>query len=838
MLHAVKPEATDYVKSSFSTHQRHFPPRSLFIRAMAFCLLGADQLPAAEPVPPTPDVRRAFGGIHSSVSPDGQWIAVSYQGAIGRVPSRGGKLTLLTRTDGWDVYPAWSADGNTLAYINAPNFNTGKLRLIRSRDGAPVESTSEVNAQGRLWFHPDGRRLLGRFSRSGLPDRVAWFNLQNGEILPVEGIPDSWGARLRGTFALSHDGRWILFAEHLDQKEEQQGNDGSQANLFKIPAEGGRPDMILQFPARIYELCWNSTGNGAYAVTDLGTAHNDVWYIPLGSPLGPAQRITTNLADEDSPSISQGGETLVYTDNSDGATALIRSDLSSGEKHFAKIDGIDFGVPTGTLRLNLSDTSSPGPVVARLSLKQKNGKFHAPVGALYRMTAGLGHFYCRNSTALSLPAGEYELLGFRGPEYRMSRISIKVAAGAETTVDVRMERWVNAAEEGWYSGENHIHANYGYGQWYNTPRTILDLCEGEDLRVCNLVVANSDGEAVFDREFFRGRPDPLSTPDTILYWNQEFRATHWGHMTIFNLSRLIEPIFTGFKDTTNPWDVPTNADIAERARSQGGITSYTHPTNTPDDLYLHPYSAKGLPVDAALGRIDTVDVMGWVYEPSLPFWYRLLNCGLRLPAAAGTDCFLNRVTASLPGNGRAYVQISAALSYEKWTAGLKAGRSFVSNGPMLEFSVDGLTAGDTVKLSEAQIVRIKGRARAQYPLHTLEVIHNGMVVATGQIATDQLSATIDQDLRLERGGWIALRTSGPMPRYWQGRNLAAHTNPIYLDFNHRPPDARPDVEYFLKWIDRLEHDLQHRNRMHTAEKHVQMQLDAARQYYREVRNRQ
>src|SRR2546426_4072200 len=38
---------------------------------------------------------------------------------------------------------------------------------------------------------------------------------------------------------------------------------------------------------------------------------------------------------------------------------------------------------------------------------------------------------------------------------------------------------------GWFSGENHIHANYGYGAWYNTPASILDMCEGEDLNVCN-----------------------------------------------------------------------------------------------------------------------------------------------------------------------------------------------------------------------------------------------------------------------------------------------------------------------------------------------------------------
>src|SRR3989454_12286574 len=94
------------------------------------------------------------------------------------------------------------------------------------------------------------------------------------------------------------------------------------------------------------------------------------------------------------------------------------------------------------------------------------------------------------------------------------------------------------------------------------------MCEGEDLNVCNLMVANSDGDGVFDREFFRGRLDARSTSRTLLYWNQEFRSTIWGHMTFANLGQLVEPIFTGFKDTTNPWDVPTNADLAGRSEER------------------------------------------------------------------------------------------------------------------------------------------------------------------------------------------------------------------------------------------------------------------------------
>ena len=104
---------------------------------------------------------------------------------------------------------------------------------------------------------------------------------------------------------------------------------------------------------------------------------------------------------------------------------------------------------------------------------------------------------------------------------------------------------------------------------------MLAQSAGEDLIVSNFMVANSEADGVFDREYFRGSPDPLSNEETILYWNQEFRSTIWGHLTLLNLKQLVEPIFTGFAHTTHPHDHPTNADIADHTHDQDGHVNYT-----------------------------------------------------------------------------------------------------------------------------------------------------------------------------------------------------------------------------------------------------------------------
>ena len=98
-----------------------------------------------------------------------------------------------------------------------------------------------------------------------------------------------------------------------------------------------------------------------------------------------------------------------------------------------------------------------------------------------------------------------------------------------------------------------------------------------------------------------------------------------------------------------PASCPTNADVADLARAQGALMGYVHPFDTavdPDNR-SEPLSYE-LPVDAALGKLDYLEVMGFSdHLVTSDVWYRLLNCGFRIPAGAGTDAFPN--FASLRG---------------------------------------------------------------------------------------------------------------------------------------------------------------------------------------------
>ena len=771
---------------------------------------------------------RAIGAVHPRLSPSGHDVVLSYQGAIWRLPIEGGTMKRLAAGPGFAFEPCWSPDGRHVAFTQGKSWGGGQVKVIDSRTGAPIPLPKIVQATGKLFFSSNGDHLLGRIRQERQPEAFRSFDIKSGELKTVLRLP-----AMRQPWALSEDGRWIAYVTTLDVPDQQAGNDGPQADLWKVSVTGGEPQRIVRFPARIYDICWSANGSSLFVSTDLGGVHDDIWRIDVSDPDRPT-KITSGQADEDRPSVSRDGRHLLYTDNQEGCPALVLRDLSAGTSKTLSINHLDFGTPTGRLRLKVQATSQAP--VARVAVEQADGSYHAPPGALWRIYGDLGHFYVREKVEFDLPAGTYRLRAWHGPEYRMQTLNFEIKGAETTEATASLQKWTDANAGDWYSGENHIHANYGYGEYYNSPATMADMCAGEGLNVCNFMVANSDGDGVFDREYFRGRPDPRSTNNTILYWNEEFRSTIWGHMTLVSLKQVVEPVFTGFKDTTNPYDIPSMSEISWKTHRQGGLVNYTHPASLVDDLYRGAYSAKGLPIYAALGKIDTMDVMGSGDRASSALYHRLLNCGFRLAASAGTDCFLNRIRGWLPGGERVYVKVEGRLTYEKWIAGLRAGKSFVTNGPMLEFALNGMGTGEVINLGGPAEARVQAKASSQFPLGRVEILYNGKVVVSIPLAANRLSAELDKPVQIDRSGWLALRALGPANPDVQGELLYAHTSPVYVVVAGKPAGSSEDARYFLSWIDRLWDTVEERDRFpdKQSQDQVRAEIEEAKKVYQKM----
>ncbi|MGG7381594.1 hypothetical protein ACQ7B2_23590, partial [Escherichia coli] len=92
-------------------------------------------------------------------------------------------------------------------------------------------------------------------------------------------------------------------------------------------------------------------------------------------------------------------------------------------------------------------------------------------------------------------------------------------------------------------------------------------------------------------------------------------------------------------------DYPPMLDACDGARAQGGVV-----------LWCHNANGMEAPVAAALGRLDGLNLFDpyWM-DPEYELWYRLLNCGIKLPASTGSDWYVC-------SSNRVYVDVGSAFS--------------------------------------------------------------------------------------------------------------------------------------------------------------------------------
>ncbi len=487
--------------------------------------------------------------------------------------------------------------------------------------------------------------------------------------------------------------------------------------------------------------------------------------------------------------------------------------LSNGKKR-SEIS-MDFDVRPETLLKVLLVDSDGQPTAARVYLTGSDGLAHSPSGSLQRIARptgiyngieyGTGHseyfFHADSSFEVVLPAGKTVIEAVRGLEYAPVRHELDLQAQPHS-MELKLDHRLPLYQKGFYSADSHIHANYINNEVIDLEDIQLQV-KAEGLDIANMMVANSFSGIVHDLRFFEGRPHRSSKGRKVLYWNEEMRNLRiYGHMSFFNLKELVHRLFTGFPGTKHFEDYPPNYTQAKAAREQGGAVAYVHPSWNDDFVRTH---AREFPVDLALGQVDALDVLSNADErASMKLWYRVLNCGFRCAVSAGTDAFTNLMLAFLLGGDRVYVHVPGKFTYEKWIENYKSGKSFATNGPMLELTVDGRRPGEELQLKSPARVSIRAEATALWPLDQLEIVANGRVVASQKATGDRHRIVYSGNVSLERSSWIAARVTGPDHRMLVNDRYAfAHTSPVYCLVANQPITSATDAAFWVDWIDQL-----------------------------------
>jgi hypothetical protein len=461
------------------------------------------------------------------------------------------------------------------------------------------------------------------------------------------------------------------------------------------------------------------------------------------------------------------------------------------------------------------DAETGKPTPARIHFRSVEGRYLPPYG--HRAEVNTDWFqdygadlkvgstqyaYVNGDFRIEVPIGPVLVEVRKGFEYIPVRAQIEIDPG-QTELKIPLKRLADRRSEGWVTADTHVH--------FLSPDTALLEAKAEDVNIVNLLAAQW-GDLYTNVGDIRGELAGSSDADTLVWVGTENRQHFLGHISLLGVhGEPVIPFSTSGPGEGYIGDGTANplAEWADEARGKEGLVIAPH--------FPMPHSE--IIADVILGKIDAVEIAYWWSQTLDDFrvqdWYRLLSCGYRVPVVGGTD----KMSAGVPlGGTRTYAHIGdRALDFDAWAQAVRAGRTYMTSGPLLEFEVDGRMAGSEIKLPvKGGSVHVKAVSVSSVPLRSLEVVVNGRVV-TGTTANgdDQTMLTLEEDVVIEASSWIAARCNtgrmAPAEPAELATLIAAHSSPVYVSCGGSLPRVEPETgRYFLttmqggiEWLDTL-----------------------------------
>jgi hypothetical protein len=389
---------------------------------------------------------------------------------------------------------------------------------------------------------------------------------------------------------------------------------------------------------------------------------------------------------------------------------------------------------------------------------------------------------------ITLAAGRWRLAVAKGTEFLPVTEEFEIAAGQKRLRRIDLARWVDMPKQGWYSGDDHVH----YPRL--TPADdefLMTWARAEDLHVANIVRMGDLKRTYFEQARY-GPESRFVQGNYALVSGQEDPRTgidEQGHTLALNIRRSV-------RDTSryHLYDFMFDA-----VHAQGGLTGYAHTAwATEWNRRRRPELNPGW--DASLnvvrGKIDFLEILQFG-KLGLEDYYDFLSLGFRLTASAGSDLPWG---ASI-GEVRVYAYTGPQFSVDAWFDAMKRGRTFVTNGPMLAFSVDRSIPGDEMKAAADASLHVRATAWAPPAIgspQTLEVVSDGEVIQKAEAArTGQRELKLEFKLEAGHSRWIAARVRS-------ANGALAHTSPVYVEVEGAGPDPEKRQRLAAKRLKVLE----------------------------------
>ncbi|HVS34431.1 MAG TPA: CehA/McbA family metallohydrolase [Gemmataceae bacterium] len=455
-----------------------------------------------------------------------------------------------------------------------------------------------------------------------------------------------------------------------------------------------------------------------------------------------------------------------------------------------------------TVHVRVNDAATGKPTPCRVRFTDAEGRYYAPLGRMKTFPLDPveggsvwdedgAYAYIDGACEIQLPAGEIRVWASKGFEYRPIDEKVQLAAG-KLALRFTLERWVDPRREGWHSGDARAA--------YLTPHAALLEAAGEDLSVVDLLACEERRLRTLPNLLaFSGQQPALERLGHLVVVNTMNQHDRLGRLALLNCHRVIYPLSFGGPTGVDDW---TLADWCDQCHRKGGLVVGL-------DFFDDPQKAGRGEVlaDLITGKIDALemeDIHDDPVDPVLRPWYALLSAGFRIPLV-GASC--KSASTTVLGCKRTYARLPPGqeLTYKNWTETVRAGRTFVTRGPILAFTVNGQDPGAVLDFPAAPArVAVRAEARGLWPFRRLEVVCNGAVVACAEASGSPCQAAVEQEILLPGPCWLTARCWGMEPRDPYDRG-DAQTSAVYAQIAGRVP--RPTAETIAPFLADLDKSL-------------------------------
>lgn len=389
---------------------------------------------------------------------------------------------------------------------------------------------------------------------------------------------------------------------------------------------------------------------------------------------------------------------------------------------------------------------------------------------------------------LAVPQGKLKIESYSGLETELAVRDIDLSGKTRADLSIPLKRFYSAATHGFRSANTHLHLMKMAREQSDRYLAEVPAADGLDaLFVSYLERAEADKDYITNR-YTKSELEAIGKRSGVAMGNGEehrhnfaAQGQGFGHVMLLDINQLVQPVSIGPGITKEGTDgLPVQRGI-DAARRDGATIIWCH-NNWGMERLANWFT----------GRLHAQNIFdGGTHGSYKESFYPCLNAGLRVPFSTGTDWFMYDFS-------RVYVPVSGPLTIKSWLRALADGRSYITNGPLLEFQVEGRPIGETIRLVQPQSVTIAARALGRIDFRRLELVQNGRVIrAQPSHPIDRhFSADLKFTIEIKEPCWLALRVPPPpvkddpelqeqVPLNELGQPLFAHTSPIYVEVSGR-----------------------------------------------------